>query len=535
MKKLPLGIQNFREIVEGGYVYADKTQFIYKLINGAKYYFLSRPRRFGKSLLLDTISEAFSGKKELFKGLWIYGSDYSFPRHPVVRLDMGRVSNETPEILKKSILSNLELIYSAEGFELKDTVAADAFARLIVMLNQKYGQRVVVLVDEYDKQILDHITDIETASANRQAVRGFYGILKSMDPYLRFTFISGVTKFTKTSVFSGLNNLLDITLKEEYANICGIETGDLGRCFGEHIRELSTHKNFRGYDDLSAEILKWYDGYSWDGDTRVLNPFSLLTFLMQERFSSYWYASGTPGFLPELIKNKPDSYTNIGSLEITEHMLDSADIGKLTLAPLLFQTGYLTVKEILTAIGTPVYVLEAPNLEVREAFNMNVLSAMTENDDVRTGQMRLSINRALQAGDLQRALEMLRGFFASIPYELHVDLEAYYHSIFYAFMSALGFDLDVEVSVAKGRVDAALELGDKVYVMEFKYVKCPPDASDVDKQRLFDKALDEAMAQIRDRGYGDKYQGSGKTIYEAAFAFLGRGDIEMRACVLSVN
>jgi hypothetical protein len=221
LKKLPLGIQNFRKIVDGNYVYVDKTRYIYDLISNASYYFLSRPRRFGKSLLLDTIAEAFSGDRELFKDLWIYDSDYSFEKHPVIRLDMSNIANKTPETLENELTITLKQRVAQEGFDVGFDSPSAIFKTLIEMLHEKYSSRVVVLIDEYDKPILDHLQDTETAEANREVLRGFYGILKSMDPFLRFTFITGVTKFTKTSIFSGLNNLLDITMTTAYSNICG--------------------------------------------------------------------------------------------------------------------------------------------------------------------------------------------------------------------------------------------------------------------------------------------------------------------------
>jgi Holliday junction resolvasome RuvABC endonuclease subunit len=291
---------------------------------------------------------------------------------------------------------------------------------------------------------------------------------------------------------------------------------------------LSSQKRFKQYDSIHDEILAWYDGYSWDGETRLLNPYSLLTFFSHRKFESFWYASGTPWFLLDMIKKKPESYITLRNFEIEEGVLDTFDIQRIEIEPLLFQTGYLTVKEIIETRGSPVYVLDIPNYEVRKAFNLQIVSALTGIGDAHTWQTHMQISRALQAGDMQKMLDMLRGLFASIPYELHVDLEAYYHSIFYAAMTVLGFDMDVEVSASKGRVDAVLELGDKAYVMEFKYVRCQPDASGEDKRKLFDKALDGAMEQIRDKGYAAKYIGCGKAIYKAAFAFLGRDEIEMR-------
>ena len=528
MKNLPIGIQTFRKVIEGDLIYVDKTQYIYRLLNDASYYFLSRPRRFGKSLLLDTIGEVFNGDRELFKGLWIYNSDYNFIKHPVIRIDMSNIANKTPEALESSLSNYLETCYDSENLLYKKRMASDEFRNLIIALNNKYKQRVVVLIDEYDKPILDHIDDIETAAGNRQVLRGFYGILKSMDIYLKFTFITGVTKFTKTSIFSGLNNLYDITLIKKYAGICGIPTECLDEVFGEYMAQLESNDAFIQCESIKDEILAWYDGYTWDGKDRLLNPFSLLNFFKQEKFKTHWYSTGTPGFLLDIIKKKPESYLNLKNLKITEEMLDTFDIEAIEFEPLLFQTGYLTVKEVLQRKGSPAYVLDIPNYEVRDAFSMQVLSALSGSGDVQSSRAKMEIGAALESGDLQKMLEILRGLFASIPYELHVNLEAYYHSIFYAAMTLLGFDTDVEVSASRGRIDAVLELDDKAYVMEFKYVNCPNDTSDADKRKLFDAALTDAMNQINDMGYADKYKGSGKTIYKAAFAFLGRDEIEFR-------
>ena len=529
MKKLPLGIQNFREIIKGDYVYVDKTEYIYKLASNAKYYFLSRPRRFGKSLLLDTIAEVFSGDRELFNGLWIYDSDYSFEKHPVLRLDMSNIANGTPETLENSLLSNLKRRANDEAFSITDNIPSDVFQHLIEALYKKYGQRVIVLIDEYDKPILDHLQDAETAEANREVLRGFYGILKSMDPFLRFTFITGVTKFTKTSIFSGLNNLYDITLDEAYSSICGVAVEDLGELFSEHIMDISSVKNNSSPDSITAEILAWYDGYSWDGETRVINPYSLLSFFTRKRFSSFWYASGTPAFLIKLLKEKPASFLSLKDLEVSERVFDTFDIRKIGVASLLFQTGYLTVKKMLSDSIPTVYHLDIPNLEVREALYLNIITEFTEQDESLTETAYFRVKETLETGNLEGMLGILKGLFASIPYQLHIDREAYYHSIFYAVMSVLGFDMDAEVSTSKGRVDAVLELEDKVYVMEFKYHDCEPGAAQEEKRKLFDAALDEGMQQIKTMGYADKFIGCGKTIYQAAFAFLGRDDIEMRA------
>jgi hypothetical protein len=533
MDNLPLGIQNFRKIIEGGYVYADKTQFVYTLLNDASYYFLSRPRRFGKSLLLDTIAEAFSGDKELFKGLSIYDSDYSFEKHPVLRLDMSNIANETPEALKDELSIALRARASIEGFVIDYPRPSTILKTLIEALYRKYNKRVVVLIDEYDKPILDNISSMEVAEANRDVLKGFYGVLKSMDPFLRLTFITGVTKFTKTSIFSGLNNLRDITLTKKYANICGITIDDLDKYFGEYIRNLAQHEEFRYYDNLRDSILEWYDGYSWDGKSRVINPFSLLGLFIEETFSGFWYASGTPGFLIDLIKQKPSSFLALNDIEISERALDTFDINKISIVPLLFQTGYLTVDETRFRGDVRSYLLKLPNREVREAFNLNIISEFTEADEHFTESAYWRIKESLMDGHLTGVLETLKGLFASIPYQLHISHEFYYHSIFFAIMSLLGFDIDAEVSVSGGRIDGVLEFDNKVYIMEFKYESCPADATPDVKQGIFDAALEKAMRQIEDRGYYKKYTGSGKAIYQAAFAFLGRDNIAMAMSIRS--
>ena len=532
MKKLPTGIQNFRKIREGDYTYIDKTQYIYDLIENENHCFLSRPRRFGKSLLLNTIADVFSGDKELFKGLFIHDSGYDFEEHPVLRLDMSNIANMTPEELKSSLGAALRERIVEEGLDIDSTIPSDIYKWLIKALYKKYNKTVVVLVDEYDKPILDHIVDAELAEANRNVLRGFYGILKSMDQYIRFTFITGVTKFTKTSVFSGINNLRDITLTKKYANICGISAEELDKHFKQHISSLQSLDEFALYDSVRESILEWYDGYSWDGMTRVINPFALLSFFSEKRFANFWYASGTPAFLIKLIKSKPSSFLLLNNLEISERVLDTFDINRISIAPLLFQTGYLTIAEKRFRGVSESFLLKIPNNEVKEAFYLNIIAEFTENDDAFAESAYWQIKESLRTGNLVNILVTLKSLFASIPYELHVNREAYYHSIFLALMNLLGFDVSAEISVSGGRIDATMELEDRFYIMEFKYEGCASDATADEKRKLFDKALDDGMKQIKNRGYYKKYSASEKIVHLAAFAFLGRDDIDMRTEIL---
>jgi hypothetical protein len=322
-------------------------------------------------------------------------------------------------------------------------------------------------------------------------------------------------------------------MRKKYSSICGVEIENLGKYFGPRIEQLSSVDGYGPYDDIYQTILEWYDGYSWDGKTRVINPFALLTFFMQEKFESYWYVSGSPKFLADMIKTRPESYLNLNKFEMSEGMLDSADIGGLGLEPLLFQTGYLTVTEIFSATKSPVYLLGIPNHEVREALNLQILSTLTDDKNSGAWKAREGIERALKNNDLRQMLDILRGLYASIPYEIHIRREAYYHSIFYAVMNVLGFDIEAEVSVAEGRIDAVLELGDAVYIMEFKYKECPAEANAEEKNKIFDAVLSKGMEQIKNMGYHKKYTEKKKKIYMAAFAFLGRDEIEMRTEIIN--
>lgn len=306
----------------------------------------------------------------------------------------------------------------------------------------------------------------------------------------------------------------------------GVE--DLDVYFGEHIEKLASNKGASFYSHIRDEILAWYDGYSWDAKTRVINPYSLLCFFTRMRFSAFWYDSGTPKFLVDLVKENPRICMNLDNLRITESALNSAELDALEAGALLFQTGYLTIKEISHFSDEYIYHLEIPNREVRKAFNVNLIANISGKSQSDVTSTQLDMQEAFQNNDMQKFLDALRGLYASTPYDIHVDLEAYYHSIFYAIMNTLGFNVKAETEVSGGRVDAILEIGDRAYVMEFKHKKCPAKASQKRKRELLEKALEDGMEQIKKRGYANKYIGSGKTVYLVAIAILGRDNIDMR-------
>jgi hypothetical protein len=443
---------------------------------------------------------------------------------------MSNISTDTAEIFRNSLKYELKSQIENEGLSIIDGEPPDMFKKLIIELYKKHDKQVVILIDEYDKPILDHLTNEEKAQANRDVIRNFYGVMKSMGAYIRLVFITGVSKFSKTSIFSGLNNLNDITLSKEYANVCGITIEDLDKYFSAHIEDASKIDHFSKFECLKKQILKWYDGYSWDGETRVINPFSLLGFFVQKRFKGFWYETGTPTFLLNILKEKPDTFLTTQPVQMNEIALDTFDINKIFVEPLFFQTGYLTIKEIYydDEDGEVNYILDVPNMEVRRALYLNITALLTETNDVIADSAYLQIRKALRTGDLEGVLTQIKPLFSSIPYNLHIKREAYYHSIFYALMNMLGFDINAEVSTARGRIDATFELADKVYIIEFKYKDCAPDALVEEKRSLFDAALDEGMTQIINKGYADRYKSSGKKIYTAVFVFLGRDEIEMK-------
>jgi CO dehydrogenase/acetyl-CoA synthase epsilon subunit len=358
MKLLPIGIQTFRDIIEGGFYYVDKTPFIPKLTS--KYYFLSRPRRFGKSLFLDTLKEAFSGNKELFKGLYLYDNWNWEKRYPVITINFTSGVMSSSQLLKKNIHHILET--NAKRYELnleEKEVINIKFEELITKIYQKHNMPVVVLVDEYDKPILDAIENIEVAKENREILKDFYSVLKGMDPYLKLVFLTGVSRFSKVTIFSGLNQLNDITVDRNFSTICGYTQSELESVFEDRLKDFDKEK-----------IKQWYNGYSWLGE-RVYNPFDILLLFDKKTFKPYWFETGTPTFLIKMFMKNRYYIPELENLEVGDEILSKLDVDNIRVENLLFQAGYLTIKEFLEEDG--VYILSYPNLEVRKSLNNALL------------------------------------------------------------------------------------------------------------------------------------------------------------------
>ena len=497
-RKLPTGIQNFREIREDDCYYVDKTAFIRRLVDEGKHYFLSRPRRFGKSLFLDTVKELFEGSESLFEGLDIQGGwDWSV-RHPVVRLDFSSGHFAEPDGLHTNLMTQLAAIERRTGVDSDHASAPERFGHLITGLRERTGQHVVVLVDEYDKPILDALEKPEVARANRDYLRGLYSTIKFADAHVKFTLLTGVSKFSKVSLFSGLNNLVDITLEPEYSTLCGYTDADLDEVFAPELPGLDRDR-----------IRDWYNGYGWLGDEKVYNPFDVLLLFRRRRFGAWWFETGTPTFLVNTLLEHGVGSMKLDGMRAGDELLGAFDVDDIAPEALLFQTGYLTILDAEDAGGELLYRLGYPNREVRQSLNRSLLNALAPPASRRLAQGD-RLRRLLQANDFAGLEELLRAFFAGIPCEWHTNndiarYEGYYASVFYSHFAAAGLDVTVEDSDSRGCVDMAVRLDGGVYLFEFKVVE--------------QAAGGAATAQLKSKGYADKHRGRGLPVHLVAVEF----------------
>ena len=496
-RRLPIGIQSFRRLRETDSYYVDKTPLIRRLIDESDYCFLSRPRRFGKSLLLDTLKSLFEGHEELFRGLDIHGHwDWSVT-HPVVRLSFGGKFID-PGDLQRNILAQLEVIERNAGLPTAFfQTGPERLWDLLDRLHRETGQQVVVLVDEYDKPILDVLHDPDLARANRDYLRGFYGIVKDCAEHVRFVFVTGVSMFSKVSLFSGLNNLEDISMNPRYATICGYTEDDIDEVFGPELAGLGRE-----------EIRTWYNGYHWRGGERVYNPYDVLLLLRNREFRPYWFETGSPAFLFRTLMEKSVSPMELENQLTDMSLVSKFDVGDIGVEALLFQTGYLTIADELREGFRTYYRLDYPNLEVRLSLNDQLLEYLGK-----MGKEPLDRGRELctllEANDFEGFGERLRSYVSGIPYQWHArgDLaryEAWYASLLHMCFRAIGVDIRVEDASSHGRADMVVLLGGQVFVLEFKMAGGGGDAN---------TALDAAIAQMRERGYAGKYRDRGEPVH----------------------
>jgi hypothetical protein len=502
MKKLPTGISTFSEIIENNYIYIDKTEYLYKMVSKGKPYFLSRPRRFGKSLIISTFEELFKGNKNLFKGLYIYDKWNWNDSYPVLRLDFGNISHDNNEKLELSLIKYLNDSAKDFNVELEDiNLLTDKFAELIKNIHKKTGKKVVVLIDEYDKAINTHFDNIELAIKNRDTLKNFYQALKSNDQHIKFLFITGISKFAKTSIFSDLNQIDDITIHPRYTGICGYTQEDIKSYFNEHISEITQLKDI-SEEYLLNSIKHWYNGYSWDGNNFLYNPFSILKFFDTGKLSNYWADTGTPKLLVDILKNA-DADLNILINKKSEFIgsFPNFDLEHIDFATVLLQTGYLTIKdEKSTDIQPSLFTTAIPNKEVEESLFSYILGIYTnrsaESVEPMTKKM-LKYIYALDAENLQKQFEILLHKIPNITFgELKEKIEANYKILLISWMQLLGFDIEAEVMTLKGRLDAIVKHKDFVLIIEFKF----------SEEKSLEVMLNNAENQIIEKGYYKPYQ-----------------------------
>ena len=482
-KKLPIGIQTFGEIREEGYYYVDKSGFALSLVEKGKYYFLSRPRRFGKSLFLDTLKEMFEGNEPLFRGLIAHDTwDWSVT-YPVIRISFGGGVLGSRCELEDSLDGQLAS-YEANPEASGGMSLRRRFVNLIKDLHGKSGQRVVVLIDEYDKPILDRIENPDAARDIREGLKDFYSVIKDSDAHIKFAFLTGVSKFSKVSLFSGLNNLVDITLDARYSAICGYTEADLEAVF---VCELE------GLD--RDEVRQWYNGYNWLGDA-VYNPFDLLLLFRNRLFRPWWFETGTPTFLIKLLAERQQFTPDLARVMAPESLLSTFDVGNIPSEALLFQTGYLTIDSARYLPGRLELTLRYPNKEVKASLNDCLLQALSQ-DPMVPGRNVSRLYDILIANDLPALKELFHSFYAAIPNDWYrknqlANFEGYYASIFYSYFAALGLDITVEDSTNKGRIDMAVRYNGHIYLFEFKVVEMAPAG--------------KALEQLQTKGYAEKYR-----------------------------
>ena len=495
---LPIGIQSFRNLRERNCYYVDKTGYALRLVEEGTHYFLSRPRRFGKSLFLDTLKELFEGSRKLFKGLQIHEHwDWSV-RYPVVKLSFGIGNFREPGYLHTNLGAQIDYIEEKFGIQKRYNSGPERLNHLIRSLRRQTGQRVAVLVDEYDKPILDALRDEDVARANRDYLRGLYSVIKDCDAHVRFCFLAGVSKFSKTSMFSGLNNLRDITLNPAYSAICGYTEDDLDTVFSPELPGLDRE-----------QIRDWYNGYCWGGSERVYNPFDVLLLFADREFEPWWFETGTPTFLIETLWKRRVEAATLDGMLASRKLIGTFDVGRISTEALLFQSGYLTVVGVERHAGLKHYRLGYPNREVRQSLNLALLDRLTGEDPQREKHSR-ALDSMLSRADFAGLKSTIMALFSTIPSDWHMRneldrYEGYYASVFYAYFAGLQEDVTLEDTSSRGRLDMAVRAGGRIYLFEFKVLERAGRGA--------------AMAQLKARGYADKYRHLGVPVHLVGVEF----------------
>jgi hypothetical protein len=501
LKNLPIGIQNFESLRKAEYLYVDKTALIYELVKTGKYYFLSRPRRFGKSMLQSTLHAYFEGRKELFEGLAIEKLEKDWIKHPVLHLDLNLIKRGDPETLDSILNDSLCDWEDKYGSRESENTFALRFKGVICRAYEQTGQQVVILVDEYDKPILEEIDNPEVQERQREVLKHFYGVLKNLDEYIKFALLTGVTKFSKVSVFSGLNNLYDISMDSRFASICGITDEEIDTVFVPYIQRLATVMH-RSYNEVREMLRVNYDGYHFcENSAGIYNPFSLLCTFQGNKIKNYWFETGTPSYLVYLLKKYNFNLEKMATAEVDEDVLNSVDSQSKDPIPVIYQSGYLTIKDYNPRFN--MYKLGFPNAEVEDGFMKFLLPYYSPITRSQSGFYIANFVEEVEAGKVDEFFKRLSSLFADTPYELVKDLENHYQNVLFIVTKLMGFYVKAEYHTSEGRIDIVLQTDDYTYVMEFK----------------LDGTAEEALAQINDKNYALPFAADNRKLIKVGVNF----------------
>lgn len=500
-KIYPIGIQNFEKIRRDGYFYVDKTALVYQMVKTGSYFFLSRPRRFGKSLLVSTLEAYFEGKRELFEGLAIDKLEKDWTKHPILHIDLNTEKYENLESLENILNDTLYKWEKVYGTEPSETSLPLRFKGIIRRAYEQTGNRVAIFVDEYDKPMLQAIGNEELQKAFRSTLQAFYGAIKTMDGYIKFAFLTGVTKFGKVSVFSALNNLIDLSMDERYVALCGMTEKEIHDNLEEDLLELADKQNM-SYDEVCSELKACYDGYHFvENSVGIYNPFSVLNTFFKMKFGSYWFETGTPTYLVELLKAHHYDLHRMAHVETDADILNSVDSASTNPIPVIYQSGYLTIKEFDERFG--IYRLGFPNREVEEGFMKFLLPFYANTNKVESPFQILKFVREVESGDYESFFRRLQSFFADTPYELIRDQELHYQNVLFIVFKLIGFYVKAEYHTSQGRVDLVLQTDEFIYVMEFK----------------LEGSAEEALNQINEKNYAQPFATDPRKLFKIGINF----------------
>lgn len=498
--KYPIGIQDFEKLRTNGYSYVDKSRFVYKLATEGEYYFLSRPRRFGKSLFLSTLEAYFQGKKELFEGLAIYDLETEWKKYPIFHIDLNTANFREKDSLYMVLNDYLTTWESKYGTRESEATLALRFKGVIARAAEKEGCGVVILIDEYDKPILQTLRDPELQAEHRAQLKAFYSVLKTQDRYIKFAFLTGVTKFGKVSVFSDLNNLTDISMDHRYISICGMTEKELLTNFKEGINELA-EANGDTEEVTIAKLKARYDGYHFEENTvGIYNPFSVLNTLSKLRYKDYWFETGTPTFLVDLLKMHNYRLPDMTKERVSDDVINSVDSLSTNPIPVIYQSGYLTIKGYDERFKK--YLLGFPNKEVEEGF-LNFLLPLYTSAGNNSPFLVDEFVQDVESGNPERFMQRMKAFFADTSYQVVGNAELYFQNAMYLVFKIMGFYTQVERPTSDGRIDAIIQTPNYIYVIECK----------------LDRTADEAIKQIENNGYAEPFLMDKRKLYKIGVSF----------------